>query len=381
MNAVLSGRAGIAVIRDGQRCFRLEHGAASWAEFSPEEDVWRIFGECRDFEFLEKTDCDATHARLKDAVREADALDLALTLLHPLERSPDTLTTAAEELEEHLTRDTRIAIEKILLACPLPESVDMNRTTSFVQSYPKANAFFARLRNLQPSIRAVHDAWLSVPTSTFAEPADREVFRHYLLRTGVFRQTVIAHRNAMTVSAFAMRVMTLEPINKLNNNREVLAQWAEAIDNDQVGRIRPAPQDVINLAPAKEECYLTTAVCRSLGQPDDCEELEVLRSFRDRVLRATLEGRRDVAAYYATAPAIVRAIDRRPDADAVYLALYQRFIVPAVAAVKREDNRTAYELYREMVVGLQTLVSESGECHGQKPRIRAALQNSTGPSS
>ncbi|MCA9566295.1 MAG: hypothetical protein KC656_00560 [Myxococcales bacterium] len=46
-------------------------------------------------------------------------------------------------------------------------------------------------------------------------------------------------------------------------------------------------------------CFITTAVARRQGLPDDCRELRVLRAFRDTAL-----GREhpDVQAYYAAAP-------------------------------------------------------------------------------
>ena len=227
MNAVLSGRAGIAVIRDGERCLCLDYGVGNWVEYPPEEDTWHIFGECRDFEFLEQINLELVQARLKGAVREADALDLTLTLLDTCSYADDTLTTAAEELEEHLTPDVQTAIKKILFACPLPEKVNTDRAFSFVQSFPKAKAFLAKLLDLQPSIHVVHDAWLSVPLSTFAEPTDREVFRHYLMRQGVFRDSVLAHHEEKAVGAVIMLALKLNQIEKLRNHRAVLAQWAK----------------------------------------------------------------------------------------------------------------------------------------------------------
>ena len=41
----------------------------------------------------------------------------------------------------------------------------------------------------------------------------------------------------------------------------------------------------------KKYCYITTAVCESQGKPDDCYELELLRSDRDGYLLATDDGK------------------------------------------------------------------------------------------
>ena len=57
-------------------------------------------------------------------------------------------------------------------------------------------------------------------------------------------------------------------------------------------------------------CYLTSACTQARGLPDDCEELTVLRAFRDTYVRALPTGEADVRRYYATAPQIVNAIHR-----------------------------------------------------------------------
>jgi hypothetical protein len=86
------------------------------------------------------------------------------------------------------------------------------------------------------------------------------------------------------------------------------------------------------------KCYITTATCRSLGLADDCPELTTLRYFRDHVLLPSPGGAREVAAYYAVAPAIVAAIDRHPESGAIYDDLYRRYIQPAVTAVNLGEH-------------------------------------------
>lgn len=102
-------------------------------------------------------------------------------------------------------------------------------------------------------------------------------------------------------------------------------------------------------------CFITTAVCESLGLPDDCEELTALRWFRDEVMAQTPQGRREIEIYYDTAPAIVEAIGRRADAPTRYLQLYADSIRPAVEAIQRGEHQRAYEVYRRMMEGLAGL--------------------------
>ncbi len=102
-------------------------------------------------------------------------------------------------------------------------------------------------------------------------------------------------------------------------------------------------------------CYITTAVCDTLGMPDDCDELTTLRWFRDEVMERTLAGRKEVAEYYKIAPKIVKAINERPDSDALYRCLYLTSIHPAVLAVRRGHMQEAHALYCEMVNSLNRL--------------------------
>lgn len=97
-------------------------------------------------------------------------------------------------------------------------------------------------------------------------------------------------------------------------------------------------------------CYITTAVCESLNLDDDCEPLRTLRWYRDTVLASLPGGADDIAFYYRTAPAVVEAIDRRPDAAAIYRAIYDTAILPAVTAIQAGAFEQARTLYRGMVL-------------------------------
>jgi hypothetical protein len=92
-------------------------------------------------------------------------------------------------------------------------------------------------------------------------------------------------------------------------------------------------------------CFITTATCLALGLEDDCHDLTALRGFRDRVMRASVAGAADVDIYYAIAPAIVAAIDGRPDRLDCYEKIHDIFIAPAVAACDRGDDVTPHRIF------------------------------------
>ena len=65
-------------------------------------------------------------------------------------------------------------------------------------------------------------------------------------------------------------------------------------------------------------CYITTAVCASLGKPDDCYELNLMRRYRDEYLVNQKGGEEIVAEYYDIAPTIVNRINRMENSEDVY---------------------------------------------------------------
>lgn len=96
-------------------------------------------------------------------------------------------------------------------------------------------------------------------------------------------------------------------------------------------------------------CFITTAVTKAAGLPDDCEVLQVLRKFRDEVLKTTDEGAALVAKYYAIAPTIVAGIESKPEAAGHFNYLLQNFILPAAAAANSGDVEKALAIYTAVV--------------------------------
>lgn len=99
-------------------------------------------------------------------------------------------------------------------------------------------------------------------------------------------------------------------------------------------------------------CFLTTACVRSCNLPDDCEDLTVLRDFRDSYMNRTGEGRLLVEQYYEVAPVIVETIHRQRDAKEIYERLYE-IISDCVSAIKDERFEAALQRYKQMVTELQ----------------------------
>jgi hypothetical protein len=97
-------------------------------------------------------------------------------------------------------------------------------------------------------------------------------------------------------------------------------------------------------------CFITTAVCESRGEADDCPTLTKLRAFRDSYMQETKQRKDLVRLYYDVAPKIVDRINAREDRQAFIEYLYCRFIVPACASIDRGNLVDAFNLYTQMIV-------------------------------
>jgi hypothetical protein len=102
----------------------------------------------------------------------------------------------------------------------------------------------------------------------------------------------------------------------------------------------------------KGGCFISTACAHARNLPDDCEELQTLRTYRDTYLCARPGGDSLVAIYYAVAPAIVESIDARPDSREIYQGIYEEIIHPAVDLVGRQRFEAALVLYKAGVEAL-----------------------------
>ena len=100
-------------------------------------------------------------------------------------------------------------------------------------------------------------------------------------------------------------------------------------------------------------CYLTSACTQARGLPDDCEELTVLRAFRDTYVRALPTGEADVRRYYATAPQIVNAIHRGCAAPETLDRIYRELVQPCVQLIRDGKNEAAYRLYKAYSLALE----------------------------
>ena len=128
--------------------------------------------------------------------------------------------------------------------------------------------------------------------------------------------------------------------------RAVQRQWVARWPKSPIGL--GSYQDIVG-GFRKRLCYITGAVCRTQGKPDDCYELTAFRRFRDQVLLRSEEGRALVEEYYRLAPAIVTAVRLCWDEKAVYEQVYRDYLLPCLRLLEAGDERGCRDKYVAMV--------------------------------
>ncbi len=82
-------------------------------------------------------------------------------------------------------------------------------------------------------------------------------------------------------------------------------------------------------------------------------ELMVLRNYRDNYLLSFDEGKNDVKHYYDIAPKIVSAIHDLPNANNVFIQIFDELVIPCVELIKESKYSQAHALYREKTFELE----------------------------
>lgn len=127
---------------------------------------------------------------------------------------------------------------------------------------------------------------------------------------------------------------------------ELLKQWKE---NFPKTNLKVSDFATINGGFKRRFCYITTAVCESLGKPDDCYELNLLREYRDGYLQQSEEGEQMIQRYYDIAPTIVKHINREADKNNIYLDIWKNYLSPCIRLIEQNENEKCQVLYQDMV--------------------------------
>ncbi len=229
-----------------------------------------------------------------------------------------------------------------------------NPMTSFKKRvYPEAfQAYLRRHMQTLNAIEAIYcqeenpEQWAEKLADHLIETAQAEL--DAIPKKGKRNEKQIDYNMILAVFMFPAfletRGVSAEPVTDL-----IVKKWNKAF-RTSVGK---ANYEKIESGFHKKLCYITTAVCESQGKPDDCYELELLRSYRDGYLLSTEDGQAMVKEYYNIAPTIVNRISRRDDAETVYGEIWDCWLSDCIKLIEAGEKEACREKYMDMVYELK----------------------------
>lgn len=96
-------------------------------------------------------------------------------------------------------------------------------------------------------------------------------------------------------------------------------------------------------------CFITTAVCGSLGKQDNCDELMTMRRYRDKLKAEDKDMAILIQEYYRVAPLIVQKIDKSNEAKRIYNDLWTTSISKIYINIKQGKSIKAKLQYINML--------------------------------
>ncbi len=203
MRAVLSGRAAVALLNEGDVWQSMTYEAPEQLTPCHAAEAEVLLRNVHDLIWLDDVSIDEVRDRLADVVDTAEALDCVLYLLDG-SLQPVTRDAVALEFEElAIWPEIVEQVESVLLASPLPSSADMigaidacTRTESSA-----AAKLFRQWQSLQSIVVAVFNAWLQIPLDKFGDTQQRTAIHGHLINYGVFATLVRSGLDASAVSA------------------------------------------------------------------------------------------------------------------------------------------------------------------------------------
>ncbi len=240
MQAVISGQVGVALLVEGDKFSSLHAGKTDEVVRRRDREIPYLFGDARDFQFLEDVELPEVARELQLATTKADAFHIALILLDP-QLTHDTRREAAEELTELLAIPGVLEyVESVLHSHPLPADGDLPGALSCCthRSEPSQQLLF-RLGSLQGEIVSVYEAWEQIPDRVFGSEQDRRCALATAVRAGLFRDFVESLATYGGVGEVLERILRSNSLLAIQNHREILERWASTLrrqDDPSVGR-------------------------------------------------------------------------------------------------------------------------------------------------
>jgi tetratricopeptide (TPR) repeat protein len=240
MNAIISGRAEIALWEENGTLFRLPWGAEQPVKCTP-APLGFFFGDATDLQFLSNLTLDETRRKLDEAVNCADALHGALMALDP-ELSFELRIEVSDTLNELLAVGTVCDyVRGVLFARPLTADSDIEgalRAARAAEAKPLFE-FWQSVRTFQPIIEQVWLAWQALDDALFRPPVERDELRAKLVGAGQFAALVKAVHDKKIGDFF----ITISLNREFKPHQQIIRQWTEPFRNTTSRALALVPDD------------------------------------------------------------------------------------------------------------------------------------------
>lgn len=240
MDALISGRAGAAIVVAGSKVALLHSGATGDILRTEPANVQFVMADVDDLQALEIVDIQDVQHDLGRVRGREEALHLVLILLDS-DLSEGVRQEAAAALESLLTQsDLGRELKTVLFAQSLPASADLRGAIAGCRSASATTTkdLVQALEAFQPLIRVARRQWDAIPTATFGSDEARVHFRSVAVNEGLFLDLVATSGHEREIDQLLSRTVLNASVAVLPNHRAVLEEWARAFQNERGSALR-----------------------------------------------------------------------------------------------------------------------------------------------
>ena len=252
MDALISGRAGVAVVVAGSRLVLIQTGLSRESSQRDPVDLEFVLADVDDLQPLENAEFQEIQHRLERSRDTEESLHLVLILLDS-DLSASARQEAATALENALvSSDVDSGLKSVLFAQNLPASVNIDGAIEVCESVSATATqdLLKVLETYQPDIRTVRHQWDAIATSSFGSEEDRVHFRAVAVKEGLFRDLVGASHQEFEIDQVVSEALLNPYIIALPNHFLVLQQWMSGFSTQRSSVPAPRRENPVGRRPA-----------------------------------------------------------------------------------------------------------------------------------
>ena len=246
MQAMISGRRGLAIVVDGGDIYRIDSSQQATLTSQTVGQVHILLNGALDIQYCEDVTFDRTQELLALAISREEALQLLL-ILQDSELPSDIRSEAATEAETLIAdRYCEREVLKIFLSHPHPNASSLGEVVELLAGLqtPSVLRILQTIESHQPEIEVVHGGWRTIPERCFDDcDTERTVCRSYAVLHGIFRDIVCKIHDGFFIDEIYVDVALKSEDLRLPLGRQLLRAWFKHIALCQNRRLEQTTQD------------------------------------------------------------------------------------------------------------------------------------------